>query len=260
MTSSRIAPVGDQGAERTGRRDGHGRVVRGRQRLERRAAALDVEGRHAVDEDDVRAGGALERPAVVVAATRPGERGAVRVGRIGGGQEVDRRRSRAGSAASRTARSRSTAPGQRELGRAEPVDEVAAPDPAGLLQRPQDRVDGGEPAVDPLGRDRLAGQDAVPLEQGEALGVEPLPWRRLRHRDRVGCDERPAAGRLGRPERGQPARAAARRRRAARGPLPAQGAQRRERVVRDLAGPDQVPQRVEHLAVRGPAAAANSSR
>ena len=32
-------------------------------------------------------------------------------------------------------------------------------------------------------------------------------------------------------------------------PLPAQGPQRGERVVRDLAGPDEVPQRVEHLAV-----------
>ena len=31
--------------------------------------------------------------------------------------------------------------------------------------------------------------------------------------------------------------------------LPAQGPQRRERVVGDLAGPDQVPQRIEHLAI-----------
>ncbi len=119
------------------------------------------------------------------------------------------------SAGSRTARSRSSAPGQRELRRPEPVDEVAAPDPAGLLHRAQDRVDGREAAVDALGRDRLAGQDAVALEEGQALGVEPLggPARRA---SGLGRDERPATGRLGRSERRQPAGPAAGR----RAPLP----------------------------------------
>ena len=55
--------------------------------------------------------------------------------------------------------------GQGELGRPEPVDEVAPPDPPGILHRPEDRVDGAEPAVDGLGRDRLAGHHAVPFEQ-----------------------------------------------------------------------------------------------
>ena len=66
-------------------------------------------------------------------------------------------------------------------------------------------------------------------------------------------DERPATGRLGRaeavsrPGRRRPAGAAA------AGPLPAQRPERRERVVGDLAGPDQVPQGVEHLPVRAAA-------
>ncbi len=62
--------------------------------------------------------------------------------------------------------------------------------------------------------------------------------------------QRPAAGRLGRSERGQPSgpRPAVLRR-----ALPAQRPERREGVVGDLAGPDEVPQRVEDLAVRPPA-------
>ncbi len=61
-------------------------------------------------------------------------------------------------------------------------------------------------------------------------------------------DQRPAASggprAVSRPGRGRRAPAAA----AARA-LPAQGAQRRDRVVGDLAGPDQVPQRIQDLAV-----------
>ncbi len=69
--------------------------------------------------------------------------------------------------------------------------------------------------------------------------AEPAGWT---------SDQRPAAS--GGPERGEPARP--------RPPvparaLPAQGAQGRERVVRDLAGPDQVPQCVEHVPVRAAA-------
>ena len=64
-------------------------------------------------------------------------------------------------------------------------------------------------------------------------------------------DQRPAAS--GGPEGGEPAGPADGPPGAAAGPLPAQGAQRRERVVGDLAGPDEVPQRVEDLAVRVPA-------
>ena len=161
------------------------------------AAALEVERRDPVDEHDVRARRALERPPVRLAAPRPGQRGAVRVGRVGRGQEVDRtRRGDVGRFADRAQPVEGAR--QRELRRPEPVDEVAAPDAAGLLHRPQDRVDGGEPAVDALGGDRLAGQDAVALEEGQAQGVEPLG--RPGDGSGVRRDERPAAGGLGRSE------------------------------------------------------------
>ena len=40
-----------------------------------------------------------------------------------------------------------------------------APGLAGILHCPQHRVDRGEPTIDPLARDRLAGDDAVTFEQ-----------------------------------------------------------------------------------------------
>ena len=80
-----------------------------RQGLERPAAALEVQHRNAVDEDDVGSGRPLERPPIVLAATRPRDRGAVRVGRIRGSEEVDVR-SAAERAGSRSARRRSMAP------------------------------------------------------------------------------------------------------------------------------------------------------
>ena len=95
--------------------------------------------------------------------------------------------------------------------------------------------------------------DAVPVEQREraaawsrsvglrAAGVPAVPT----------SDQRPAAS--GGPSDGQPP-GRGRRRESPRRPLPAQRPQRRERVVRDLAGPDEVPQRVEDLAVRTAAA------
>ena len=78
-----------------------------------------------------------------------------------------------------------------ELGGAEPLDEVAAPAAAGVLERRQHAVDGGEPARDPLAGDRAPGDDAVPVEQ-------PLRGR-VGATGRVGVDrgeKRPAAGRL----------------------------------------------------------------
>ena len=103
------ASIGDQAGEGArGRERDVGIVGRG-QGLERGSATLQVDCRQAVDQDDVGARGPLERPPVGLAAARPRQRGAVRVGRIGGRQQVDgagRRR----SAASRTARNRSSAP------------------------------------------------------------------------------------------------------------------------------------------------------
>ena len=75
---------------------------------------------------------------------------------------------------SRTARSRSSAPAWANWAAPEPVDEVAPSDAPGLLHRAQDRIDRREAARDGLGGDRLAGQDAVPLEQGERERVQPF--------------------------------------------------------------------------------------
>ena len=138
--------------------------------------------------------------------------------------------------------------GQRELRGTEPVDEVAAPDATGFLHRAQDRIDGAEAAVDALGGDRLAGQDAVPLEEREASAACSRSVGVGRRRGGSTSDQRPAAS--GRTERREAAAGAGRRAPLRSRPLPAQRAERREGVVRDLAGPDEVPQRVEDLAVR----------
>ena len=107
--------------------------------------------------------------------------------------------------------------GQRELGGAEPVDEVAAPDPARLLEHPQDRVDRREAALDALVRDRLPGHDAVPVEQRECRRVESLGRRAAS----TSLDERPAAGGLRRTQRRQTS-----------GPAPASRAGRFQRSAR----------------------------
>ena len=117
---------------------GHGGdrgVVERRQRLERGAAALQVQRGDPVDEHDVRPGCTLQRPPVVLAAPRPGERRAIRVGRIRGGQQVDGGLARAlGIVANGPQSIEGT--GQRELRRPEPVDEVPAPDrPASSIAR-----------------------------------------------------------------------------------------------------------------------------
>ena len=96
--------------------------------------------------------------------------------------------------------------GQCELRRPEAIDEVAAPDPTGILHGPQDWVDGAEAAVNAVGGDGLAGHHPVALEQGKAEGVEALGGRDRRGRAGLRGDERPASGGLGRPERGEPAR------------------------------------------------------
>ena len=77
----------------------------------------------------------------------------------------------------------------------------------------------------------------------DALGAR-RPRRTAR---RLVVHQRPAAGGLRGPERGQ---APGSRPVVLRRPLPAQRAERCEGVVRDLPRPDQVPERVERLAVR----------
>src|SRR5439155_21025396 len=140
-----------------------------RQRLNRRAAAVDVERRLAVDERDVRAGRALERPSIVAAAARPGDGGTVGIGRIGRGKEIDVALAR-GAAVTHGAqpvdRTREC-----ELGGAESLDEIAAPDPARFLECAEGRLDRAEAAFEALGRDSLTGDDSVPVEQRERDGV-----------------------------------------------------------------------------------------
>ena len=88
MTSSRWRPSATQLAEGLERQVGGVGVVEGGQRLDRAAAAVHVEDGPAVDQDDRCAGRALERPTVVVAPSRPRQRGAVGVRGVGGGEEV----------------------------------------------------------------------------------------------------------------------------------------------------------------------------
>ena len=176
---------------------------------------------------------------------RPGEGRAVGVGRVGGGQ-ADRRRLAAVVDLAERAQPVDRARGA-ELGGAQPLDEVAAPAAAGVLERREHLVDRREAAGQPLADHRAAGDDAVPVEQ-------PL-GRCVRAAGRVGVElgeQRPAAGGLGRP--GAQRRAAATGGRGHPGPggrplgAVAGGAgagerpERGEGVVADPAGPDEVPQ------------------
>jgi hypothetical protein len=93
----------------------------------------------------------------------------------------------------------------------------------------------------------------MPFEQREGLRVESLCLRGVLER----LDERPATSSLRRAERGEPSRPAATRAGPGTGrALPAERPQRCERVVGDLAGPDEIPQSIEHLATDPPPAAA----
>ena len=94
---------------------------------------------------------------------RPRQGRTVWIRRVGRGQEVDRafRGSIRGFAHGAQPIER---PRQRELRRAQAIDEIAAPDAAGFLEGPKDRVDAGKAALDALTGDRLAGQHAMPLQ------------------------------------------------------------------------------------------------
>ncbi len=96
------------------------RLVRQAEARQRAAAALEVEDRRAVDEHDVRA---VRARGAACARLGPGERGTVRLRRVGG-REDERLRLVAGLA--QVAQPLDGA-GQGELRAAEPLDEVAAP-------------------------------------------------------------------------------------------------------------------------------------
>ena len=168
-------------------------------------AALDVQHQAAVDEHDQGAGLAARacgrRPRR--RRGRPRQRGAERVGRVGGREHQGARRRRAPLARGSSSARSSAAPhgaqpvdraGQRELRGAEALDEVAAPAAPGLLERREHPVDRGEPAGRPLGHHRAADHHAVPVEQH--LGQRRGPP------GGVGLDlgqQRPATGRRRRP-------------------------------------------------------------
>ena len=61
-----------------------------------------------------------------------------------------------------------------KLRRSQPIDEVAAPDPARLLERPEHRVHRREATLDALGCHRVARHYTVPVEEREAEGMEAL--------------------------------------------------------------------------------------
>src|SRR5262245_59138969 len=171
---------------------------------------------------------------------RPGQRGAVRLCRIG---RCEHERVRL-LAFLRTELSKPLdRAAERELRPAEALDEVAAPREAERLERLQLSVDRAVAADDPLAAHAVAGDDALPLEQQlrqspsirDLSGVRPRTWLeetcRLRPTALCGGDPGRAAAR-------EAARAALR----ARDAVATAGAEGRPGVVRHLAGPNEIPQ------------------
>ena len=170
------------------------------------ATSLEIEGGDAVDDRDVRARRTLEWPAIVVAAAGPRERRR-RTGSPGRRRRARKQRAQPIPPRRRGPRATGRAPGERELGGAEAIDEVAASDATSFLQRTKDRIDRGEAAVHGFGGDGLTCRDAMALEEGERLRVEAFRRRGVVERfDQR--DPRPAASggpravsRPGRPRR-----------------------------------------------------------
>ena len=211
-------------------------------------AALDVEDRLAVAEQDVGAGG--PRGPAAALALGPGQRGAVWVGRVGRRQQLE-----AALVFGQRAQPLDRA-GQRELGAAEALDEVAAAGGAEQLEVAELRVEGREAAGDALGEDRLAGDDPVALEHQLGLGAQPRAGLGAFSKSGATSDQRPCTA-------APPAAAAAGE--AASSPFlgghraQARGAQRREGVVGHLARPGQVPERVVELLDRLSSSSASRS-
>ena len=181
-------------------------------------------------------------PAVAVGRRRPGQCRAVGVGRVGGGERQSRGLAtvdcgRFGERAEPVDRA-----GRAELRGPESVDEVTAAAPPGVLEGGEHLVDPGKPTQDPFADDGAADHHPVPGEQPLGGGMRAPGGIGIE-----GRQQRPTAGRLGWSGAGHPAGSrwwppAA----VARGARPGEGAQRRERVVADAPGPDQVPQRAAH--------------
>src|SRR5919206_2345208 len=163
------------------------RVARLDERGDALAAALDVEHWLVGGQHDVGAPRALGPALVaVLLALRPGQRRAVGLRRVGGG-EHERRALVVGPLAAQAL----DRAGQRELRPAEALDEVAAPAGADGLELRERVVQAGEAAGDALGQHLLARDDAVALEQ--QLGQRAPPARRLGRRAEQRLGQRPAA-------------------------------------------------------------------
>ena len=91
---------------------------------------------------------------------RPGKHAAVGLRRLGGGEHECVALVRVPQLPEPLDRAR-----ERELRAAEPLDEVAAPAGADVLERAKLPVDGAVPARDPLGAHAVTGDDPLPLEQ-----------------------------------------------------------------------------------------------
>src|SRR5207249_5500028 len=114
------------------------------------AAALDIEDRLGIERDDEGAGHARRAAARLALAPRPWQRGAVCIGRIGGG-EHERAAGLVGSQAAQPLdRAR-----EREPRAAEPLDEVAPPRRAERLQVRELAIERRETTGDALGEHGL---------------------------------------------------------------------------------------------------------
>ena len=214
------------------------------------AAAVEPHQRPGRRQHDQRAGA----PGGAAGRVRPGQRGAVGLGRIGGGQHerLPCRSPGRHAAGSRAARSRSTAPGSANCAAPSPAHEVAPADLAALLEHLEHAVHPGEAPETPSAS--TASRVSTPWRSSSCSAVA---WAASVGR-RAGLeqrgDQRPPAGarRAGRWWCSRPGRGRPRGRRGRGAPRPAArrpstGAQRRQRVVGDLAGPHEVPQRGEQL-------------
>jgi len=146
----------------------------------------------------------------------PGQRRAVRVGGVGGGEDDDVARLVLARRLLTAHRPEAVhGPHGGELSGSQSLDEVAAPHPAGFLGPGEDTVDRGEAARDVLGLDRAAGHHAVAVQQQFGTGQRPHGGVLL-HRGQEG----PPAGRRGRSHGGGHRGARAGRRAQARPAVP----------------------------------------
>src|SRR5437868_14685033 len=111
--------------------------------------------------------------AILCRASRPGQRRAVQVGRIRSGQDYRRQTF---SPIARLRPKPVHGPGQSELGGAETFDEVATPNPTGLLRSLENGVHGGESAAYPFATYCAPGDDAMAVEECFGRAQRRMCW------------------------------------------------------------------------------------